>query len=280
MRGRARTEWDNARDGEADRVRWEWEWLAGHRLRTTGDAPRSAARPSATATTGFRDGSARPSPDAGAFACGGSGLEPSAPDADARMCSSSIFDAYYPQLISGVRPAEHGELSPSGHPPPDRKALPVAGPSRAGALPAASEDEVSIPDAGLRAAVIARLRKAKDDPITEADMAGIASLSAAGRGIADLSGLRHATGLLRLDLSRNHISDLSELAALTKLTHLYLEENFVHDLGPLRNLGKLRSLAAAENWIWDLTPLSGLTDLRVLDLGSNDDCQRPCAHRA
>ena len=217
---------------------------------------------------GRPDGSAHPSFEAGMLACGGrpeawAGLR----GADAQECARSIFDSYYSEGLPTIRPMEERAF---GSPPPDEKAGPVAAPLRVGAIAASSDDEVSIPDAGLRAAIIARLGRAQDDPITEADMAGLTTLSAVGRSIVDLSGLRFATGLQRLNLNHNDIPDLSELATLTELTHLYVDENFVADIAPLRNLAKLRSLSLEGNGVWDLWPLSGLTELRSLDLGDND----------
>ncbi|MCY3818444.1 MAG: leucine-rich repeat domain-containing protein [Gammaproteobacteria bacterium] len=266
--------WDDP-ESVADRVRWEQAWLDEHRRRATAFGLDFAAQraersglgdTSATDMLGFRDGSARPSGGAAMPACReqrapGAGL----PDAEAKECFPSIFDSYYSDQLSAIRPT----APPLGSPQPERTG-PTAVPGRVGAFSASSDDEVWIPDAGLRAAITARLGKARDAPVTAADMAGLTALNAVGRGIVDLSGLRSATALQRLNLDRNDIPDLSELATLTELTHLSVDENFVADVAPVRDLAKLRSLSLADNLVRDIWPLAGLTDLRALDLGDNE----------
>ena len=269
----AAARWDDPED-DADRVRWEQAWFDEHRRQAPGGELHSARGAklspdsSATDMRGLPDRSAHPSFEAGMLACGGR-REASADlrGADAQDCARSIFDSYYSEGLPTIRPMEERAF---GSPLPDERTGPVAAPVPAGASAASSDNEVSIPDAGLRAAIIARLGKSRDDPITEADMAGLTTLSAVGRSIVDLSGLRFATGLQRLNLDRNDIFDLSELATLTELTHLYVDENFVIDIAPLQNLTKLRSLSLEGNGVGDLWLLSGLTELRSLDLGDNN----------
>ena len=268
--------WD---DPASDASRWDQAWLDERRRRATGGELDSRAAPNARGTLPqqdmpgfpdtsaidmlwFPDGSARPSLDAGMLACGERPEQWAGAD-----CFPSIFDAYYSERLPAIRQTEG---LPLGSSLPHERAGPVVGSAGGDAFAAASDDEISIPDAGLRAAIVARLRKSQDDPITEADMAGMTTLTAVGRGISDLSGLRYATGLQRLNLRRNDISDLYELRALTELTHLYIDENFIHDVAPLRNLTKLRALSLADNLVRYIEPLAGLTELRVLDIGSND----------
>jgi RHS repeat-associated protein len=79
---------------------------------------------------------------------------------------------------------------------------------------------VNMPDANLKAAVYAALGKNTTDPLTRDDMALLTSLSAAGKGIADLTGLEWAVNLTTLDVRNNNITSLTPLSGLTKLTSL------------------------------------------------------------
>ena len=56
--------------------------------------------------------------------------------------------------------------------------------------------EVSIPDANLRAVLEDRLGKASSAPITDIELAQLTRLSALDAGIVDLTGLEFATGLI------------------------------------------------------------------------------------
>ena len=73
---------------------------------------------------------------------------------------------------------------------------------------------VTIPDANLRAAIEAALRKATGAPITQAEMVTLDSLEASDADISDLTGLESATNLTWLDLASNNIADISALARL------------------------------------------------------------------
>ncbi len=92
---------------------------------------------------------------------------------------------------------------------------------------------VTIPDANLRAAIEAALDKARDAPITQAEMATMDSLTANKRGISDLTGLEYATNLTWLDLASNNITDISVLEGLTNLTDVTLAANNISDLASL-----------------------------------------------
>ena len=93
---------------------------------------------------------------------------------------------------------------------------PAAQSSASAASKASTSDTVDFPDAALRAAVAAGLGKESDDAITMAEMERLTTLSAANRGIADLTGLRHAANLQRLYLDSNEIADVWELAGLSR----------------------------------------------------------------
>jgi len=163
------------------------------------------------------------------------------------------------------------------------------------------EDTVYFADPILKALVEAQL--GVTDP-TVADMVFLKELSAAGRGITDLTGLEYATnlaslnlgeffyywnwppelrtnqiqdisplsGLTRLkslDLSNNQITDISALSGLTALETLTLYVNQITDISALSGLSNLTSLDLEHNQITDLTPLSGLTNIKSLELSSN-----------
>ena len=134
-----------------------------------------------------------------------------------------------------------------------------------------TNNEVAIPDSGLRSAIAAELGKDREALITAEEMASLEVLDAKSRGIRDLAGLRHATSLRRLDLQQNELFDIRELGELPVLTYLDLDDNFVGDLSPLANLVGLRQLSLAGNRIGDieLIELSSLHNLEVLDLSDN-----------
>ena len=151
------------------------------------------------------------------------------------------------------------------------------------------ENDVRIPDANLRAVIADSLGKARDDPITRAEMATLTELKAHEADISDLTGLQFAANLESLwltyngfsdvsplcDLTHlkdlvlfgNSISDLSPLSGLTHLTALNLNDNRVSDLSPLAKLKKLKHLWLLNNRVADMSTLSGLTDLAGLEIG-------------
>ena len=131
------------------------------------------------------------------------------------------------------------------------------------------ETQVTIPDANLRVAIETALGKARDAPITRAEMASLIRLEAPNSNISDLNGLEFATGLISLNLSYNIISDITPLSGLTNLTSLDLSYNIISDITPLSGLTNLTSLDLSVNAITDISPLSGLTNLTSLRLHDN-----------
>ena len=95
------------------------------------------------------------------------------------------------------------------------------------------------------------------------------SLEGYSRGIVDLTGLEHATGLTTLGLWGNSISDLTPLAGLTHLRSLNLSANSISNVYPLASLTHLRKLVLNDNLIRNVAPLRRLTDLRQLYLAGN-----------
>ena len=129
--------------------------------------------------------------------------------------------------------------------------------------------EVSIPDAGLRAAVRSALGLEEGDTITQQKMAGLTRLYAQSSQISDLTGLEHATSLSYLFLEVNSISDISALSGLTSLTRLSLEVNSISDISALSGLTSLTFLSLEGNTISDISAVAGLTSLTLLSFEGN-----------
>jgi len=84
--------------------------------------------------------------------------------------------------------------------------------------------------------------------ITAAEMRGLETLSAGGKGITSLRGLEYATNLKSLYLKVNLIEDVTPLADLTKLEVLNLETNRILDVSSLDGLNKLTSFRIGNNY--------------------------------
>ena len=79
-------------------------------------------------------------------------------------------------------------------------------------------------------------REAIDKPegdILVSELLPLTGLHAVGKGISNLQGLEHCTGLIELSLQQNSIQDISPLALLENLSSVYLWENQIVDLSPL-----------------------------------------------
>ncbi len=129
---------------------------------------------------------------------------------------------------------------------------------------------VHIPDTNLRAAIAEALGKSPNTPITAEEMERLGRLEVPNRDIRDLTGLRFATNLSRLNLgdsgrSGNQISDLSPIAGLVNLNNLSIWGNPVSDLSPLKSLTNLTRLVFSHTQVSDLSPIAGLINLRMLD---------------
>ena len=151
---------------------------------------------------------------------------------------------------------------------------------------------VDIPDPNLRLAIRERLNLPVNEAITRDAMSRLTLLYADERGIANLSGLGHATRLETLSLAANpisnlsplalltelrtldlhgcyQISDISPLADLTQLVSLHLHWNQIEDIRPLANLSQLTELRLSNNRIADVSPLATLTRLESLEVHNN-----------
>jgi Tol biopolymer transport system component len=123
-------------------------------------------------------------------------------------------------------------------------------------------------DTALEQAVRLALSQPAGD-LSLAALHSLTTLSASGRGIADLHGIEQLDSLTALDLSNNRIVDLTPLDSLTHLQMLDLSWNQVSDLTPLSGLAELQTLVLEGNQVTDLTPVLGLPALASLDLTGN-----------
>lgn len=141
---------------------------------------------------------------------------------------------------------------------------------------------VDIPNAALRSIIEDRLNKAAGASITANEIAGVGETRGLDEVVKDspdinsLTGLEHATNLVRVDIGRNRIrhppssrttantlSDLSPLTNLSKLTTLGFNTHRITDLSPLATLSALEDLVLTSNSeLADLSPLENLTSLK------------------
>ena len=129
----------------------------------------------------------------------------------------------------------------------------------------------SMPDANLKAAVIRSINEPQNHVLTEADMARLDELRAAGRGITDLTGLEAASKVKKIRLANNSITDISALSELTTLTMLRLANNDITDITDLLDLTNLTDLELQNNSITKCAPLRKLRSLTRLKITGNDD---------
>lgn len=123
-------------------------------------------------------------------------------------------------------------------------------------------------DATLDSAVAAALEEA-DAALDLAGLRALTRLDAAGRGIADLSGIEALRALSWLDLSRNRLAELSPLGELSALKVLDLSQNRIADVAPLAPLVQLEELELAANAVREIAALQGLTRIRYLGVSGN-----------
>ena len=132
-----------------------------------------------------------------------------------------------------------------------------------------SAQVVNIPDPNLERAIQEELGIPAAAPVTQPKILQLTGLTATEIGIADLTGLEHATNLGYLDVGGNQIRDIRPLAELINVTGLSLANNPIEDITPLANLINLTSLNLAGNGVESLEPLAGLVQLQRLDLFHN-----------
>ena len=139
----------------------------------------------------------------------------------------------------------------------------------------------TFPDPNLAAAVDARLRLTNrvGFPHPQTSLAVITSLSANRKGITDLTGLEHLTGLVSLQLRGNPIGDFTPISSLTNLQTLNLiNTGFTNsDISILEPLVNLKFLFLSNNRISDLKALvnvisMNMPNLATLSIASNTFC--------
>ena len=168
---------------------------------------------------------------------------------------------------------------------------------------AVGTDEVSIPDANLKAAINQQLAKqtgsqrADDAAVTEDDMASLTELVAENAGITDLTGLEKAVNLETLDLSGNDLSNTVRAFGnnLKRISMPYLAQIDMSDcnlsrtgqndgeisndlmIGLATAAPNIKSICLSNKGIYVIFYLYGTTDnylsfdkLKFLDLSDND----------
>ena len=141
---------------------------------------------------------------------------------------------------------------------PDRPSGPEPGPGG----PPGVVTALAFADSALQSAV-------EEAAAETGDAAGLVSLTAKERGIADLGGIEQLTRLEALDLYGNEIRDLSPLAELQRLRYLDLGSNRVEEVSALASLKRLQVLLLADNEVTDVSPLADLDSLQSLDMSRN-----------
>ena len=145
---------------------------------------------------------------------------------------------------------------------------------------AAGMDEVSIPDANLKAAINQQIAKQtgsqREDTaaITEDEMASLTELVAENAGISDLKGIQNASNLKKLDLSGNNLSGagtFSYLSLITTLEELDLSDNQFAGKAYIYEIPGLKNYDLSGNMINSLSFADGckLINLETMDLSDN-----------
>ncbi|EOH8071749.1 InlB B-repeat-containing protein [Listeria monocytogenes] len=129
---------------------------------------------------------------------------------------------------------------------------------------------VIFPDPALANAVKTATGKSNvTDAVTQADLDGIATLSAFNTGVTTIEGIQYLNNLIGLELKDNQITDLTPLKNLTKITELELSGNPLKNVSAIAGLQSIKTLDLTSTQITDVTPLAGLSNLQVLYLDLN-----------
>jgi Leucine-rich repeat (LRR) protein len=131
-----------------------------------------------------------------------------------------------------------------------------------------TQQNVSIPDTNLRAAVRAAIGK-PSGALNNVDLLKLNQLTANFAGIADLTGLEWASNLTSLSLAGNSVTNLSKIQALPTLRILTLDSNPLSQVSQLASMTNLVELSLLGDSISNLTFLNSLTSLSLLNLNNN-----------
>ena len=127
---------------------------------------------------------------------------------------------------------------------------------------------VEIPDPNLEAAIREAIGQPTGD-IYNSSLASLNQLFADGRGIVNLTGLEHCTGMSLLVLDQNSIADITPVASLAALQRVFLDSNNISDITPLSGITHLLDISLRSNKVSDIAPLQNLSRLRWLRLQNN-----------
>ena len=133
----------------------------------------------------------------------------------------------------------------------------------------ASAQGVTIPDPNLAALIREALGLAPKEAITKRALQRLTELEAQGRQIENLTGLEHATNLVRLDVLNNQITDLTPIARLVTLSDLNFCSNPINNISPIAGLTNLTFLGfGCGGYITDISALANLRNLEHLFIGA------------
>lgn len=127
-----------------------------------------------------------------------------------------------------------------------------------------SGDIITIPDAGLEAAIRQSLNLPKRK-IYQSDMERLTMLDGAFMDIKKLNGLEYAVNIEWIELTGNYIKDLTPLKNLQYLDSLSIADNNITNIKPLKGM-YLYNLDLSGNPIKDISVLETLIDLELLYL--------------
>ncbi|MDB6027170.1 MAG: hypothetical protein JWM68_3393 [Verrucomicrobiales bacterium] len=128
--------------------------------------------------------------------------------------------------------------------------------------------DVSIPDPGLNAAIRDALQKPVGQ-LTQQDMLELTTLSAQGRNVKSIEGLKTARNLSLLNLRLNHLTNFALPAELTNLTVLDVSLNGMTTCSFPNGLSNLVALSLEGNALTNVTLPIGFKKLNSLDLNNN-----------
>ncbi len=98
-------------------------------------------------------------------------------------------------------------------------------------------------------------------------------LTLSGCGLSTTSGLKNATGLTHLDLSKNTIRNIDALSVMKNLKELNLSQNAVVDLSALSTCQSLAVLNVSGNALTSISPITGISTLTKLNADTNSITQ-------
>lgn len=143
--------------------------------------------------------------------------------------------------------------------------------------------EVEVPDTALNQALHDKLGTAYDEPLLDTQLGNLSgALNLSGKGIADLTGLEHVTGVSALDLSDNTISQVPDaFCAMLRgsaIRQLDLSGNGLSGLPDSIADSRLISLDLSLNGLFSVpAAVTEITTLETLNLSGNKLGRLPSA---